>query len=183
MKNDGSAALLHYLLHYDGSGVDLWTVPKTAALGDQKAHSMTAVEKFWFNCLKAGTQLGGKWKRTDCDDAHKDEWYTVLYASVLYEAYITRSQQAGVTRRAMEMELADALKKMAPGATHGRMSFQGLQTRVWKFPSLEECRTAFDAYMNWTYSWPVIDDLDDRGCEVVSSENGSWHREERPSTT
>lgn len=172
MRNGGSAALLYELLQHDGSGVDLWTVPKTEALQDQKVHSMTPVEKFWFNCLKASTQIGRQWHAQGGYDCGEDTWESVVPAAQLYEAYITRSQQAGVTRRAMEMELADALKRMVPEAKHRRMLFQGSQKRVWIFPPLGECRKAFDQYMKWAYSWPE-DDLDNLSHKVGSPEGGS----------
>jgi hypothetical protein len=73
----------------------------------------------------------------------------------------------------MEMELADAVKRMVPEATRGRTSRNGAQQRVWKFPSLDDCRRAFDEYMNWTYSWPVLADLDDPTGKVVASKDGS----------
>lgn len=169
MKNGGREALLYELLHYDGSEVDLWTVPKTEALADQKAHSMTTVEKFWFGCLKAGSQIGSHWNRHDQFESGgyesgDGEWRTKVRASQLYDEYVLRSQQAGVTRRSREMELADALKRMAPGVTHGRIRIDGVQTRGWTFPQLEECRSAFNTYMNWTYSWDetTCDNLNDK---------------------
>lgn len=168
MKNGGREALLYELLHYDGRDVDLWTVPKTAALADQKVHSMTPVEKFWFNCLKAGSQLG---ERRTRDGYHPDcGWQETVRAGALYDAYVASAQQAGVTRRAMEMELADALKRMVPEVTHGRVRVDGGQTRGWTFPSLEKCRAAFDAYMRWTYVWQV--DQADQGTEVDSMDCG-----------
>lgn len=171
LKNGGREALLYELLNYDGSGVNLWTVPKTAALSDQKVHSMTAVEKFWFGRLEAGSQIGRQWHTEGGYDCGEDTWESAICAAQLYDAYITRSQQAGVKRRAMEMELADALKRMVPEAKHGRMLFSGSQKRVWTFPPLGECRKAFDKYMKWTYSWPK-DDLDDLANEVGSPECG-----------
>jgi hypothetical protein len=167
MKHGGSAALLYELLHYAASETDLWTVPKTEALCDQKFHSMTPVEKFWFNCLKGGSQIGSRGTRNELH-LSGDEWETVVIASEFYESYVTRCQQAGVTRRAMEMELADAVKKMVPEATRGRTSRNGAQERVWKFPSLDDCRKAFDENMEWAYSWPVLADLDDPHEKVVA---------------
>jgi hypothetical protein len=177
MKNGGSAALLYDLLEYDYSGVDLWTVPKTQALDDQKVHSMTPMERFWFGCLKAGSQMGrhregfssgdGRWGGIYENDWG---WETGVGAAELYEEYIRRSQQAGVTRRAMEMELAAALKGMVPGVRHGRftMAEGKAQVRAWIFPPLKECREAFDQYMKWTYPWE--DDQADTGNEVGSSQ-------------
>lgn len=153
MKNGGREALLYELLNYDGSGVDLWTVPKTAGLGDQIVHSMKPVEKFWFNCLKVGSQIGERTIKHEAAYYPDRGWETSLRAAELYDSYVRRSQQAGVPRRAMEMELADALKKMVPGASHGRIYANGVQDRGWQFPPLQECRTAFDLYMKWTYKW------------------------------
>ncbi len=170
MENGGSAALLHFLLHYDGSAVDLRRVPQTTALMDQKDHTMTPVQKFWFNCLKAGSQIGERVMR-DGGFYPDQGWEIEIRSGALYDAYITRSQQAGIKRRAMEMELAEALKKMVPKVEHRKIWVEGRQTRGWKFPLLDECRKAFDTYMNWTYSWP--DDLDDPKAKVGSSESGS----------
>jgi hypothetical protein len=171
MKNGGSAALLYELLEYDGSRVDLWTVPKTEALDDQKVHSMTQVERFWFGCLKIGSQVGGRWDQYAECQIGSGEWDTVVSASALYDTYVERSKQAGVTRRAMEMDLADALKRMAPRVGHERVWSGGRQVRGWTFPPLKECREAFDQYMKWTYPWP--DDLDDLRKEVVSPQSSS----------
>ena len=176
MNNGGREALLYKLLHHVESVVDLWKVPKTAALEDQKVHSMKPVEKFWFDCLKAGSQIAGRWDHRVQEFIFDNiEWEEKVHASALYEAYITRSKQAGMTRRAMEMELADALKKMVPQAIHGKFTPGGetRQVRGWKFPTLAECREAFDRYMNWTYSWPVLDDLGDQKTKVGSSESDS----------
>lgn len=153
MKNGGSAALLYELLHHKYSDVDLWTVPKTAALNDQKFHSMTPVEKFWFGCLEAGSQIGGRRILNEGIYANDTGWQTEIRSAVLYDAYVARSQDAGVRRRALEMELAEALKRMVPKAEHKRMTFGQDQARGWKFPSLEDCRTAFDEYMRWSFEW------------------------------
>lgn len=187
MKNGGREALLYELLHYDGSAVDLWTVPKTEALADQKVHSMTPVQKFWFNCLKAGSQIGSRWNRhsqfeSGGYESGSSEWRTKVRTSELYDAYVVSAQQAGVARRAMEMELADALKRMAPGAMLGRIRIDGVQTRGWTFPRLEACRAAFDAYMNWTYQWneATCDNLND---EVDSQKEMSRTSKSQPVTT
>ncbi|MBX3305645.1 MAG: hypothetical protein KF751_06260 [Nitrospira sp.] len=187
MKHGGREALLDELLHYDGSAVDLWTVPKTEALANQKVYSMTPVQKFWFNCLKAGSQIGSHWNRhsqfeSGGFESGSSEWRTKVRTSELYDAYVVSAQQAGVVRRAMEMELADALKRMMPGATLGRIRIDGVQTRGWTFPQLEACRAAFDAYMNWTYQWneATCDNLND---EVDSQKGLSRTSKSQPVTS
>ena len=54
MDNGGREALLHYLLNFDLSQVDLRTIPKTAALLDQQIESMTPEQAWWFETLMQG---------------------------------------------------------------------------------------------------------------------------------
>ena len=54
MDNGGREALLHYLLNFDLSQVDLRTIPKTAALLDQQIESMTPEQAWWFETLMRG---------------------------------------------------------------------------------------------------------------------------------
>src|SRR4029077_10743749 len=54
MNNGGREALLHYLLNFDLSQVDLRTIPKTAALLDQQIQSMSPEEAWLLDLLKKG---------------------------------------------------------------------------------------------------------------------------------
>ena len=54
MNNGGREALLHYLLNFDLSQVDLRVIPKTAALLDQQIESMTPEQAWWFETLMQG---------------------------------------------------------------------------------------------------------------------------------
>ena len=45
-KNGGREAMMHYLLNFDLSQVDLRSIPKTAALLDQQIESLTP-EQSW----------------------------------------------------------------------------------------------------------------------------------------
>jgi hypothetical protein len=53
MNNGGREALLHYLLNFDLSQVDLRTIPKTAAL--LEIESMTPEQAWWLETLMKGT--------------------------------------------------------------------------------------------------------------------------------
>jgi hypothetical protein len=44
LDKGGREALLHHLLRFDLASVDLWTIPKTAALLEQKVESMTPLQ-------------------------------------------------------------------------------------------------------------------------------------------
>jgi hypothetical protein len=54
MDNGGREALLHYLLNFDLSTVNLREIPKTAALLDQKIPSLTLEQGWWLDLLKTG---------------------------------------------------------------------------------------------------------------------------------
>src|SRR5262249_47330144 len=54
MDSGGREALMHFLLNYDLTGVNLRAIPKTAALQDQKIRSMDVIERWWFDVLKRG---------------------------------------------------------------------------------------------------------------------------------
>jgi hypothetical protein len=160
MDDGGREAFLFFLQHHDASGVNLRRAPKTAALMDQKLQSMTPVEKFWYDVLKAGSHTSDG----------QPVWQTKITTSDLYELYLAHAGKTGVSRRATEMELSKTLMTLVPGLKRMRlhMEWNGGQQQVrgWQFPSLAECRTAFDARMNWTTEWDDESDLADQGKEV-----------------
>ena len=51
MNSGGREALLQYLLDYDLSATDVGSPPKTAALMDQKRHSSSALQRWWYERL------------------------------------------------------------------------------------------------------------------------------------
>ena len=54
MNNGGREALLHYLLNFDLSQVNLRSIPKTAALLDQQIESLTPEQAWWLDTLMSG---------------------------------------------------------------------------------------------------------------------------------
>jgi hypothetical protein len=59
--NEGmNSALLHYLLNYDYSQVDLIDFPITEETIHQKVQSMTGVDEWWLNILQTGEMPSGK---------------------------------------------------------------------------------------------------------------------------
>ena len=54
MNNGGREALLHYLLNFDLSQVNLRVIPKTAALLDQQIESMTPEQAWWLRDADEG---------------------------------------------------------------------------------------------------------------------------------
>jgi hypothetical protein len=58
MNNGGREALLHYLLNFDLTKVNLRTIPDTAALTEQKIESLSVNQQWWLDVLKRGELPG-----------------------------------------------------------------------------------------------------------------------------
>jgi hypothetical protein len=133
----------------------LRSVPKTAALMDQKDHSMTPVQRFWKNCLMKGSNVGlwGVWEQ---------KWGRSVECAALHRWYCDEAGKLGVRTRASETEFGMQLNKLVPGLRRVRRWFKeyGKTGRRYEydFPDLETCRTAFDAVMNCEYDWTTEED-------------------------
>ena len=81
MRNGGYGGLLHYLLNFDLSTVDVTRVPKTVALEEQKTFSLGPVEDFWYGILQEGclglSTTGLAWPRAVLSDDLYEEYVRV----------------------------------------------------------------------------------------------------------
>ena len=143
MNNGGREALLDFLMNYDLHGVALGKFPKTSALQEQKLHSMTPVQKWWFDRLMDGTV---------CSEDRK--WINAVATHMVHEDFVKHSSGIGYSRRSTQTELGAALKKLVPGLDKKRRG--NGQNRHWHyiFPDLAECRAAFDRLMGAKNPWP-----------------------------
>ena len=86
MNNGGREALLHYLLNFDLSQVDLRTIPKTAALLDQQIESMTPEQAWWLETLMSGVLPPRPHGVNEPHVCPKDD---------LFERYVRHAQDTG----------------------------------------------------------------------------------------
>lgn len=134
MRDEGGAeALLHDLLQWDLSGVNLRRPPQTAALLEQKILSMEPAVRWWFSKLSEGRLLQSDQK-----------WPREVDSERLYEDYVERLAQMGVQRRASKAELGRLLKHVLPEGSwrSRRLTTEGTEARHWVVPALDECRLA-----------------------------------------
>jgi len=144
MKAGGYEALLHYLLHFDLSLVDLRKIPRTTALMEQAIASMTPEQSWWLDTLRRGTLPGPGGGRAPSELLHKD--------------YIRHAQQQGARRRSIETKLGMTLRKLVPAfPIPKREAYEvyGKWTRgnVYRFPSLRECRDHFSEQTQSNITW------------------------------
>jgi hypothetical protein len=144
LNSGGRERLLYDLLNFDLSQVDLWHVPQTRALLDQKIRSLDPIDDFWFNRLWDG----GDWSaRVICADLHAE--------------YIKASAQAGIGRKRSPAEFGMRLLKLAPEIRRSRPVIEtepGVTRRTWCYdmPSLDDCRAAFEELLGQSVEWPAL---------------------------
>lgn len=141
-EEGGYAALLHFLLNFPVDESLLRGVPKTEALKDQKAHSLSPEEHWWQEILVDG-MLPGSAKETE----------NVTLTSDLYRHYLRAIRELGVRHPASKTALGIFLRRVVPGLTKrrdgGASGVSGIRERRYGFPSLRECRLAFDPEWEW----------------------------------
>lgn len=156
MAGGGREALLHYLLNFDLSQVDLRRIPITEALNEQKLRSMRPEEKWWHGRLQAGCLL----------PEHDGEWSTEVSADRLFESYVAHAAKTNIKTRAAEIELGLMLRDFVPGISRSRRRFaepdgfsgmKSVRAYVYILPPLPQCRAAWEGRLGTTIDWSEDD--------------------------
>ena len=170
-ERDGSgpAALFHYLLNmkYDGDLVRVNV--NNRYLAEMKSVNYSPIEQWWFTTLMDGTLLPDylAWASAPSDV----EWPSMVGSTALYAAYLISCRARGNNRGiSQEMLFAIELNKMlgrrlarvrrrfvnpvVENAPELARSIPSRQNAIVDFPSLAECRKAFEEYIGHTIEWP-----------------------------
>jgi hypothetical protein len=170
MNNGGREALLHHLLNFDLSKINLRAIPKTAALLEQKISSLTPEAGCLFDLLARGELPWG------C------EWYRECPSKRLIDDYIAHASKRGRGRRSIEVSIGIFLTKHVPGITRvdgvfnvwtgrpqegedGEMKL--VRGYVYQFPPLAECRKNFAALIGHDLPWSARSGRKHRNPESV----------------
>jgi hypothetical protein len=146
LDNGGRAALLHHLLNFDLSKVDLRSVPKTKALLEQKLHSLDAEQAWWFGVLMDG-KLPGYMNEPRC-----------CPTQALFNHYLEQTNRTGIRRKRIETLIGTFLNRHVPGLRRSEKRGDG---SIYEFPPLADCRGAFEALIQQEIDWPEQDDWRD----------------------
>jgi hypothetical protein len=162
LNHGGYQRLLYELLNFDLSTVDLRHIPKTEALLDQKIASLSPEDRWWFDILKRGKLPH------DTQDAVAGR----CPGQMLYDDYIEHAQKQGARRRQIETAIGIFLNNTVPGLTSAVDTFTVKDTAnyggrhnppvtrrgtIYTFPTLAECRRAFEKKLFQSVAWPKID--------------------------
>ena len=147
MNNGGREAMLHDLLQYDYSEVDLRRFPRTEALMDQAVNSMSPVEKFWYDRLREGTL-----------SKEDDQWNGHVPTEDLYREYIEYAKQIGSRFLLSDSQFGKEIQRLCPQKEKRRPKSEHPNYgngRKWHyfFPALEQCREAFEKLVNIQVQW------------------------------
>jgi len=146
MDNGGREAMLYDLRNFDLTGIDLRSFPRTDALMDQIASSMSTVQKFWYERLKYGTLSS-----TDSD------WKGVIPSDKLYDDYIKFAEAIGERYRLTNSQFGKELKKMCSQVRRRKLNnkdtYPNLRSWHQSFPSLKYCRKEFESLVQLEIDW------------------------------
>ena len=146
MRNGGREALLYYLLNYDLAGTTVGSPPRTNALRDQKEHSASPVQNWWFGRLMDG--------HTTSDGA---DWKAEIRTDTLYDDYCDVSEKIGVKRRVSNVSFGKELKVLNPDFERVRITNGKHRYWAYRIPDLESCQRYFDLKTGSEYDWPTDD--------------------------
>ena len=158
LEDCGYAKLLQELLEFDLSLVDLRTIPKTAALLDQKIASLTPEQGWWLDILRNGHL-----------PPHPRSRAGKCPGQFLYEHYLDRANKRGVRRRQLETALGIFLNNNVPKLKRYTDKFlvdpgNGFKAAeyhrgvIYEFPPLSVCREAFTAKLQQPFEWDELTD-------------------------
>src|SRR5262249_19628062 len=143
LDNGGRAALLYHVLNFDLSKVDLRSVPKTKALLEQKLHSLDGEQGWWLGVLTDGELPAARNEPRCCR------------TQSLFNHYLEETNRTGIKRKRIETLIGTFLNKHVPGLRRSERPGIG---RIYEFPSLAECRAAFERLIQQEIDWPEQDD-------------------------
>ncbi len=144
MQTEGMGAMLNALLAYDLSNFSITDIPRTAALLDQKLHSLSPQWSWWMERLRIGKLAPDHlfWRTTISRQELRDE-----FSAAMRSAAIEQRTAIQVGMGAARL-LSDVLPDPYPrdgGSVNG--------DRKWIIPSLADCRAHFERLLGHGIWW------------------------------
>lgn len=142
MERGGYRLLLRYLLDQDLAQVDVNDAPRTKGLLEQKLNTLEPLPAWWLSCLAESrivdSDFGAEWP----DQVERDRFR---------ESFRRYAQRRGVRARLPDdIHIGKQMSRMCPAMTSGRVK----TGYVYRFPPLDECRRAWNAFIGQEQEWP-----------------------------
>jgi hypothetical protein len=147
MKSGGYGGLLYDLLNYELGMVNIYKIPMTKALRDQKELSMSPIYKFWLTCLMNG----------EISPADHGEWPSEIISQTFYEMFLTYARSLNIRHIPTQNEFFRDIKKAAPEDEIKRIRgkfVNGYRPWAYRLPTLVKARKYFDQMNGHAQDWP-----------------------------
>lgn len=143
------AAFVHDLLDFDLSCFNVRHRPSTTEHTEQKLHSLTGFDRYWYDVLNTGS--------LSPSGIFIDSWSTACFAAsttltVAYREFGSTDRHAGAFT---ERDLAGSLKRLCPSALDARRKAGGPQQRGYDLPTIGQARREFEKVIGACISWPT----------------------------
>jgi hypothetical protein len=149
MNNGGREALLHHLLNFNLSQVNLRSIPMTAALLDQQIESLTPEQAWWLDTLMKGALppiVPGVNEKGTC------------LKQDLHQRYVQHVRVQGASHRSSETKLGMFLcAQLGPGLKSKRPTVGPQRLHCYELPTLMTCRKLFAEKLGQTIDWGAPD--------------------------
>lgn len=143
--NGGNAVLLHYLKNFDLSKVNTNVAPKTTGLEEQKQASLNPFEEWWFDSLVEGAIS---------NSGLGSEWLDEIQTSTVREAFSRYLKGRNVrSRMHSDTTFGKEIRKVCPLITKADKRTDEGKTKVYRFPTLEQARDAWDKFIGHKTKW------------------------------
>jgi hypothetical protein len=161
MSSGGREALLHYLLNFDLSQVNLMVIPKTEALLEQIIESATPEQAWWLDTLKRGEL---PWGVLDPANNNTTCIENTCPKRTLFRRYVQHANQQGARRKVIETKIGMFLNKyVGPELKSDQKKRYGIYHRsgrrlteigsIFTFPLLADCRRRFAQEIQQDLAW------------------------------
>jgi hypothetical protein len=142
----GAGALLRFFLDFDLTGIALDDVPKTAALNEQKQHSIGIFETWWHQCLQDGVVHGS---------FYENEWPEQILSSELRDAFIRWTESEKIRGFIpIASVCGKAFARIAHGSSHRKnVRKGGGVVKAYQLLPLDLARLDWDKYIGFSSDW------------------------------
>lgn len=156
LDRGGRERLLYELLAFDLENFNIYDVPQTKALLDQKIGSLGPIDEFWHSRLHDGALIHGD-----------ENWRAVVTRDELYNEYLREVKSRNLGRARGSADFGKRIKKLVPNIRDTRPAMEcepGVvkRTRCYELPTLQECRESFEAHLGQPMKWPALHEDDQR---------------------
>lgn len=146
MEQGGYSHLLHYLLTFDISNLNVNVAPKTDALKEQKRYSLPPLNQWWFDCLMDGTILGGDFE---------GGWPREIQCQRFRDSFHSYKNTQRINGRFSNETIGKWLEKSIPSSKRVRVrQGEGERSYYYTLPTIEEARAMWEAQMGHKEDWP-----------------------------